>query len=102
LADLFEHPAPPVGQGGEGGLVRRFQRYQDVGARLEEQRHVPQHVTHGERLDVGPQCQRPLVGDQGEGFAGGGGVVLAAELFPDRSVDSLGIAGRGRVQVDDE
>ena len=98
---LFQDHAPTSRQYGECPLVRNFQREQHVWARLQEQRHVGQRVAHGQRLDVAPHRQAGFVGRQRQRFAGGSGVVLPGDLFPDCPMDSLRVAGSAGKQIED-
>ena len=95
-------PLPSPRDGFPGRSVRGLQGNLDAAARLEEQRHVREDISHGDRYDVGLRHQAGFVGGHGERLVRGRRIVPAVDIVPDRAVDAPGVVPAGGDQVEDE
>jgi hypothetical protein len=69
---------------------------------LKEERHVDERVSHADRLDEGPYTHACLIRGKRQWLVDGSKILFSRDLVPDRCVDSVGIARRRRLEIDDQ
>ena len=81
-----------------GGL----QRHGDVPAGCQEEGHIDEDVPHRDWLDIRRPGRPSVIGDERQGFVGRHSRRFSPGLGPEVGMDSLGIAVRPPVEVDQE